>query len=43
MGATSVFHDLEARPGAGFHTLTLVDGKGNRTSRRFEVLSDADF
>ena len=42
LGETSVFHDLEARPGPGFHTITLVDGKGSRISRRFEVLSDAD-
>ncbi|MDR1930318.1 MAG: penicillin-binding protein 1C, partial [Treponema sp.] len=42
MGATRVFHDLEARPGPGFHTLTLVDGGGGRLSRRFEVLSGAD-
>ena len=42
LGETTAFHDLEARPAAGFHTLTLVDGKGNSISRRFEVLSDAD-
>jgi len=42
LGETKVFHDLEARPGPGLHTITLVDGKGNRLSRRFEVLSDAD-
>jgi penicillin-binding protein 1C len=42
LGETTVFHDLETRPGAGIHTLTLVDGKGNRISRTFEILSDAD-
>jgi penicillin-binding protein 1C len=42
MGATSNFHDMEARPGAGNHILTLVDGKGNRISCSFEVLSSAD-
>jgi penicillin-binding protein 1C len=42
LGETVAFHDMEARPGAGFHTLTLVDGRGNRISRRFEVLSNAD-
>ena len=40
MGKTSVFHDMEGRPGSGLHTITLVDGKGSRISRRFEVLSD---
>ena len=42
MGETTVFHDLEARPGTGIHTITLVDGKGNRISRTFEILSNAD-
>ncbi|MCL1814495.1 MAG: penicillin-binding protein 1C [Treponema sp.] len=42
LGETFVFHELEARPGPGFHIITLVDGKGSRISRRFEVLSDAD-
>ena len=42
LGETSVFHDLEARPGAGFHTITLVDENGSRITRRFEVLSGAD-
>jgi len=41
LGETSVYHDMEARPGAGFHTITLVDGNGNRITRRFEVLSNA--
>jgi penicillin-binding protein 1C len=38
LGATQVFHEMEARPPAGFHTLTLVDKGGNNLSRRFEVL-----
>jgi penicillin-binding protein 1C len=42
MGMSSAFHEMEARPGPGFHTLTLVDGGGMRISRRFEVLSSAD-
>jgi penicillin-binding protein 1C len=42
LGETNVFHELEARPGPGVHAITLVDGKGSRLSRRFEVLSDAD-
>jgi penicillin-binding protein 1C len=42
LGETKIFHDLEARPGPGIHTITLVDGKGSRISRRFEILSNAD-
>jgi penicillin-binding protein 1C len=42
MGVTSVFHEMEARPGPGLHTLTLVDGEGVRLSRRFEVLGGVD-
>jgi hypothetical protein len=42
MGMTAVLHEREARPGPGFHTLTLVDAEGMRLSRHFEVLSNAD-
>jgi penicillin-binding protein 1C len=42
LGQTNAFHDMEARPGPGRHTLTVVDGKGNSLSRYFEVLSDAE-
>ncbi|MDR2500190.1 MAG: penicillin-binding protein 1C [Treponema sp.] len=38
LGKTGVFHELEARPGPGRHTLTLVDRMGNTISRAFEVL-----
>jgi penicillin-binding protein 1C len=39
LGSTSVFHETEARPEPGAHTLTLVDNKGYTVSRRFRVLS----
>jgi penicillin-binding protein 1C len=42
LGATDVFHEMEARPSAGVHTLTLVDSAGNTLSRRFEVLARVD-
>ena len=42
LGETKVFHDIETRPGAGTHIITLVDSKGSRISRSFEILSDAD-
>jgi penicillin-binding protein 1C len=42
LGATRVFHEMEGRPGPGFHTLTLVDSVGNTLSRRFEVLDNPD-
>jgi penicillin-binding protein 1C len=38
LGSTAVFHEMEARPAPGPHTLTLVDERGNTLSRRFEVL-----
>jgi penicillin-binding protein 1C len=38
LGYTTGFHEMEGRPGAGFHTLTLVDEAGNTLIRRFEVL-----
>jgi penicillin-binding protein 1C len=37
LGESSVFHEMEARPGPGRHTLTLVDGAGNTLTRRFAV------
>jgi penicillin-binding protein 1C len=37
LGESSVFHEMEARPGPGPHTLVLVDGAGNTLTRRFEV------
>jgi penicillin-binding protein 1C len=42
MGITENFHDMEARPGPGWHTITLVDEAGGRLTRRFEVLNSAD-
>ncbi|MDR0622816.1 MAG: penicillin-binding protein 1C [Treponema sp.] len=42
LGSTSVFHEMEARPGPGPHTLTLVDEAGNTVSRRFEALGNAE-
>jgi penicillin-binding protein 1C len=39
LGSTSVFHETEARPGPGPHTLTLVDSKGHTLTRRFRILS----
>jgi penicillin-binding protein 1C len=38
LGSTAVFHETEARPVPGPHTLTLVDSKGHTLSRRFRVL-----
>jgi penicillin-binding protein 1C len=38
LGATRYFHEMEARPQAGLHTLTLVDLRGNTLVRRFTVL-----
>jgi penicillin-binding protein 1C len=38
LGKTRVFHELEARPREGRHTLTLVDNTGLRLVRRFETL-----
>ncbi|WP_201765767.1 penicillin-binding protein 1C [Treponema primitia] len=40
LGSTRVFHEMEARPAPGFHTLTLVDGAGNTLTRRFEVIDN---
>ena len=38
LGATQVFHEMEARPSPGLHTLTVIDGSGNSLSRVFTVL-----
>jgi penicillin-binding protein 1C len=38
LGYTMGFHEMEGRPEAGRHTLTLVDEAGNTLIRRFEVL-----
>ena len=41
LGSTATFHEMEARPPAGAHTLTLVDGEGSAITRRFTVLDNA--
>jgi penicillin-binding protein 1C len=38
LGATSFFHEFEARPAPGNRTLTLIDEAGNTLIRRFTVL-----
>ncbi|MDR0313033.1 MAG: penicillin-binding protein 1C [Treponema sp.] len=38
LGATQYFHEMEARPQPGLHTLTLVDSSGNTLVRSFTVL-----
>jgi penicillin-binding protein 1C len=38
LGMTAYFHEMEARPGGGLHTLTLVDQAGSVLTRRFQVL-----
>ena len=42
LGQTHTFHEMEARPAPGYHTLLLVDSSGNTLSRSFTVLSTAD-
>jgi len=42
LGSTETFHEMEARPPSGLHTLTLVDGEGNTLTRRFTVLDNAN-
>jgi penicillin-binding protein 1C len=39
LGRTEIFHEMEARPPPGRHTLTLVDAAGGVITRRFEVLN----
>lgn len=36
--ATKGLHSIEVQPEAGYHTLTLVDKKGNRLERRFRII-----
>ncbi len=38
LGKTETFHEMALQPAAGKHTLVLVDGKGNRLERAFEIL-----
>ncbi len=40
LGATRGRHSMEARPGEGMHTLTVVDGQGRMAERHFEILSE---
>lgn len=40
VGETKVYHHIAVRPERGFHTITVTDTRGNRSSRRFEILSD---
>jgi penicillin-binding protein 1C len=40
LGETMEIHDMEARPGPGPHTLTLVDDSGEEYVRTFTVLSE---
>ena len=40
LGQTKGRHRMEARPAAGPHRLTLVDGEGREVERQFEVLSE---
>jgi len=42
LGSTETFHEMEARPLSGAHTLTLVDHAGSTLARRFTVLDRAD-
>ncbi|MEM8526762.1 MAG: penicillin-binding protein 1C [Bacteroidota bacterium] len=39
LGTTQHFHEMELQPEAGRHLLTLVDEKGGRLERSFEILS----
>jgi penicillin-binding protein 1C len=39
LGWTEVFHEMEAYPSAGLHTLTVVDAWGNTIVRHFTVLA----
>ena len=40
LGETTEIHDMEARPGPGAHTLTLVDDRGEEYVRTFTCLSE---
>lgn len=39
LGETREFHKMSVNPGPGKHTLLLVDEKGERLERSFEVLA----
>lgn len=39
IGSTSNFHQISLLPGAGTHTITLVDETGETLSRKFEVVN----
>ncbi len=39
LGQTREFHTMAVNPAPGPHTLLLVDGKGERLQREFEVLA----
>ncbi len=38
LGETIRFHQMELRPGPGWHTLILIDASGNILEKRFEVV-----
>jgi penicillin-binding protein 1C len=42
LGATTTFHQMSLDLPAGPHSVTLVDNRGNRLTRVFEVLSAAE-
>jgi len=42
LGSTGTFHEMEARPPPGAHTLTLVDSEGSTLTRRFTVLENTN-
>ncbi|MEL6721438.1 MAG: penicillin-binding protein 1C, partial [Bacteroidota bacterium] len=42
LGTTQHFHEMELQPEVGKHLLTLVDEKGGRLERSFEVLGKED-
>ena len=42
LGTTKVFHEMETRPQAGTHLLSVVDNFGNTIQRRFKILNTAD-
>jgi penicillin-binding protein 1C len=35
--STKTFHNVELAPTAGFHSIVLVDEKGNRVEQKFEI------
>jgi penicillin-binding protein 1C len=40
LGETTEFHFIEARPSAGRHLITIVDGSGEELTREFVCLSE---